>query len=69
MSALKQSLPVIVKKSCCLFLCLSNISRIWLWISLLTCPSQEMPASLVPSTSGLSLTISPKNTTLCYVLR
>ena len=28
-----------------------------------------MPASLVPSTSGLSLTISPKNTTLCHVLR
>ena len=69
MSALEQSLPVITKKSCCLFPCLSNVGRIWLWISLLTCPSQEMPASLVPSTSESSLTVSPKNTTLCYVLR
>ena len=69
MSALEQSLPVIIKESCYLFLYLSNIGRIWLWISLLTCPSQEIPASLVPSTSGSSLTISPKNATLCHVLR
>ena len=69
MSTLKQSLPVIAKESCCLFLCLSNVGRIWLWILLLTCPSQEMPASLMPSTSESSLTVSPKNTTLYYVLR
>ena len=69
MSTLEQSLPVITKESCCLFPYLSNVGRIWLWISLLTCPSQEMPASLVPSTSESSLTVSPKNTTLCYVLR
>ena len=30
MSALEQSLPVIAKKSCYLFLCLSNVGRIWL---------------------------------------
>ena len=30
MSALKQNLPVITKESCCLFLYLSNIGRIWL---------------------------------------
>ena len=30
MSALKQSLPVIAKESCCLFLYFSNVGRIWL---------------------------------------
>ena len=30
MSTLEQSLPVITKESYCLFLCLSNIGRIWL---------------------------------------
>ena len=30
MSALEQSLPVIAKESCYLFLCLSNVGRIWL---------------------------------------